>query len=101
MEHWQVLADLPLSHLCGFLTPVGDGLQCPAPSHFLKPILSMKLPLILTDGKQNKLHARPVLLSMFKVTQLVPSRGERVSPRFESRVCFGRWNMSKHNTWSG
>lgn len=75
--------------------------EMPSPSHFLKPILSVKLPLILTDGKQNKLHSCPVLLSMSHCNVLVPSRGERVSPPLESQACFGQWNMSKHDTWRG
>ena len=62
----------------------GRSATMPCPSPFLKPILSVKLPLILTDGKQNKLHARPVLLSLSRCNLLVPSRGERVSPPFES-----------------
>lgn len=100
MEHWQVVTDLPLSPLWVFNT-CGRSATMPSPGHFLRPLLSVRLPLILTDGKQNKLHAHPVLLSMSRCNVLVPSRGERVSPPFESWACFGQWNMSKHDTWRG
>ena len=100
MEHWQVVTDLPLSPLWVFNT-CGRSATMPSSGHFLKPQLSVRLPLILTYGKQNKLHTHPVLLSMSRCNVLVPSREERVSPPLEPWACFGQWNMSKHETWRG